>query len=157
MTSYRSALVMLLSLFTCILFGSCQKSNTNSSDFDLEAMKKIIREKNNQFTNAHITGDNPAIDTLFTADAKSFPPNAQPVIGRDAISKLTAEYIEYGVSEFHEETVELYGSEDLLIDQGNYTMTYGPDSTFEKGKYINVWKKVDGQWKIYSNIWNTNK
>ena len=46
---------------------------------------------------------------------------------------------------------------DLLIDQGNYTMTYGPDSTFEKGKYINVWKKVDGQWKIYSNMWNTNE
>lgn len=147
----------LFCLFTTVVISGCQESNTNSADIDLNAMKKIIREKNNQFTKAHVTGDNLAIDTLFTIDAKSFPPNAQPVIGRDAISKLTAEYIEYGVSEFHEETIELYGNEELLIDQGNYTMTYGPDSIFEEGKYINVWKKADGQWKIYSNMWNTNE
>lgn len=26
----------------------------------------------------------------------------------------------------------------------------------EKGKYLNVWKNVDGEWKIYLNIWNAN-
>jgi len=153
MAAKRSALIILLSLFTGMLFSSFQKSNTSPSEFDLA----LIREKNKQFTEAHVSGDNLAIDTLFTPDAKSFPPHAEPVIGRDAISKLTAEYIEYGISQFQEETVELYGSEDLLIDQGNYTMTYGPENTFEKGKYINVWKRVDGQWKIYSNMWNTNE
>jgi ketosteroid isomerase-like protein len=151
--------------FSVLIIIGCEKDNTHSTTakngstdhFDLVAMKKFIREKNDQFTKAHITGDNAAIDTLFTSDGKSFPPNAEPVIGRETISKLTAEYIKYGVSEFHEETTELYGCEDMLIDQGNYTMTYGPDNTVEKGKYINVWKKVDGQWKIYSNMWNTNE
>jgi hypothetical protein len=35
-------------------------------------------------------------------------------------------------------------------------MVYGEDHTVEKGKYLNVWKFVDGDWKIYSNIWNAN-
>lgn len=157
MIAIRSITILLTGLLTGISLTACQENNPQAAEFNMAAAKKYIREKNKQFTEAHVSGDNLAIDTLFTLDAKSFPPNAEPVIGRDAISKLTAEYIKYGVSQFHEETVEFYGNEDLLIDQGNYTMTYGPDSTFEKGKYINVWKKVDGQWKIYSNMWNTNE
>jgi len=155
MSAYRVSYLFLIILFSGLFFNSCNKGKSAAPD--LQTMKKIIQAKNNQFTKAHVTGDYLAIDTLFTVDAKSFPPNAQPVIGRAAIAALTAEYIEYGVSEFHEETIDLYGSGDLLIDQGNYSMTYGPDSTVEKGKYLNVWKKVDGQWKIYSNIWNTNE
>jgi len=152
-------------IFSGLIFISCERDNTdstivdkaNSDKFDLKAMEKIIQEKNNQFTKAHVMGDNAAIDTLFTLDAKSFPPNAKPVFGRSAIAALTEEYIEFGVSEFFEETIELYGCEDMLIDQGNYIMKYGKDNTIEKGKYLNVWKNVDGQWKIYTNIWNTNE
>ena len=35
-------------------------------------------------------------------------------------------------------------------------MIYGKEKTMEKGKYVNVWKKEDGTWKIYANIWNSN-
>jgi hypothetical protein len=42
------------------------------------------------------------------------------------------------------------------VDEGNYVMVYGKDKIVEKGKYVNVWKKEKGTWKIYTNIWNTN-
>jgi len=164
MIGQRVSIFFLAIIFSGLIFISCGRDNTdsmiinkaNSGQFDLKAMEKIIQGKNKQFTKAHVMGDNAAIDTLFTLDAKSFPPNAEPVIGRSAIAALTAEYIEFGVSEFFEETIELYGCGDMLIDQGNYIMKYGKDNTVEKGKYLNVWKKVDGEWKIYSNMWNTN-
>ena len=103
-----------------------------------------------------MTGDAPLIDNMFTRDAKVLPPESPPVIGRTAIAKLTADYIAFGITEFTEETTDFYGNDDLLIDQGNYVMVYGKEKTVEKGKYVNVWKKEDGSWKIYSNIWNTN-
>jgi len=164
MSSQSIFKVFLVILFTGLVTVACESDNNSSTivkkeshaRFDLNAIKKIIQEKNNQFTKAHVTSDNEAIDTLFTLDAKSFPPNAEPVVGRSAIAALTAEYIEFGVSEFFEETVELYGCEDMLIDQGNFIMKYGKDNILEKGKYLNVWKKIDSQWKIYSNMWNTN-
>jgi len=138
------------------------KSPTNSTTkgstmkFDLAAMRKVIEENNSRFTKAHVTGDAPLIDNMFTRDAKVLPPQSPPVIGREAIAKLTADYIAFGISEFTEETTDFYGNENLLIDQGNYVMVYGKEKTVEKGKYVNVWKKEDGSWKIYSNIWNTN-
>lgn len=131
-------------------------TNGGTMNFDLAAMRKVIEENNNRFTKAHVTGDAPLIDNMFTRDAKVLPPESPPVIGRAAIAKLTADYISFGISEFTEETTDFYGNENLLVDQGNYVMIYGKEKTVEKGKYLNVWKKEDGTWKIYSNIWNTN-
>jgi sugar lactone lactonase YvrE/ketosteroid isomerase-like protein len=129
---------------------------TGRTDPDLGELRKLIEAKNERFTRAHVTGDRATIDAMFTDDAKVLPPNADPVIGRAAIDQLTAEFIAYGITEFSEETTDFYGNGQLLIDQGNYTMVYGPDNTVEKGKYLNVWKQVDGEWKIYSNIWSAN-
>jgi ketosteroid isomerase-like protein len=135
---------------------STPTTKSSAMNSDLAAMRKVIEENNARFTRAHVTGDGPLIDNMFTQDAKVLPPEAEPVVGRSAISKLTSQYIAFGITEFREETTDFYGNEDLLIDQGNYVMVYGKDKTLEKGKYVNVWKKEDGTWKIYSNIWNTN-
>jgi ketosteroid isomerase-like protein len=125
--------------------------------FDLAAARKVIEENNERFTRAHVTGDSVLIDTMFTQDARVLPPGAGPVIGRTAIAGLTRQYIESGVTEFREATTDFYGNEELLIDQGSYVMVYGREKTVERGKYLNVWKKEGGTWKIYSNIWNTDR
>ncbi len=135
---------------------STPAAKSSTSTFDLAAARKVIEENNARFTKAHVTGDGKLIDSMFTKDARSLPPESEPVIGVAAISKLTAQYLAAGVAEFTEVTTDFYGNEDLLIDQGNYVMVYGKEKTMEKGKYVNVWKKEDGVWKIYSNIWNTN-
>lgn len=124
--------------------------------FDVTAMKKIIEEKNNQFTKAHITGDSAFIFNIYTQDAKVFPPNSDAVIGRPAIAVIISQYLKFDIKEFREETTAFYGNEDYLIDEGNYFMRYGKDNTIEKGKYLNVWRKEDGDWKVSTNMWNTN-
>ena len=124
--------------------------------FDVTAMKKIIEEKNNQFTKAHITGDTTFLNNIFTKDAKAFPPNSDVVIGRAAIAVVNSQWVNFGIKEFREETTAFYGNEDYLIGEGTYYFRYGKDNTIDKGKYLNVWKKEDGDWKIFSNIWNTS-
>ena len=78
--------------------------------FDLTAMKKIIEERNNQFTQAHITGDTTFLNNIFTKDAKVFPPNSDVVIGRAAISVLNSQWVNFGIKEFREETIAFYGN-----------------------------------------------
>jgi uncharacterized protein (TIGR02246 family) len=146
-------IIMAIGLFTSC--GDMSKKDS-AATFDVTAMKKIIEEKNNQFTKAHITGDSVAMVDIYTQDAKVFPPNSDAVIGRPAIAVLTSQYLKFDIKEFREETTAFYGNEDYLIDEGNYIFVYGKDNTIEKGKYLNVWKKEDGEWKIYSNMWNTN-
>ncbi len=41
------------------------------------------------------------------------------------------------------------------MDEGIYVHTYGEGVT-ERGKYINVWKHVNGNWRIQANSWNSD-
>ena len=150
--------------FAGLLTVGCRSNNNASTDthkdsaatFDVTAMKKIIEEKNNRFTQAHITGDTAFLNNIFTKDAKVFPPNSDVVTGRAAIAALNSQWVNFGIKEFREETTAFYGNEDYLIDEGNYYVRYGKDNTIDKGKYLNVWKKEDGDWKIFTNMWNTS-
>ena len=157
-----------ISLSTIILTGllnmGCSNSNKNTIDntknkeqaFDLTEIKKTIEEKNNQFTKAHITRDTAFLNNIFTKDAKVFAPNSEVVIGRSAIAAVNWQWVNFGIKEFREDIISLYGNEDYLISEGSYYLIYGKENTLDKGKYLNVWKKEDGEWKIFSNIWNTN-
>jgi ketosteroid isomerase-like protein len=145
---------LLIGFGSALLVLSCNQQQKPT--FDVTAMKKIIEEKNNQFTQAHITGDTTFLNNIFTRDGKAFPPNSDAVIGRSAIAAVNSQYVQFGIKEFREETTAFYGNEDFLIDEGTYYIRYGRDDTIDKGKYLNVWKKEDGDWKLYSNIWNTS-
>lgn len=157
------ASLLCLPCLVATLFGAaCASPERPSSQqgtaapFDLVAMRKVIEAKNARFTRAHVDGDVATIDAMFTRGATSLPPGAEAVVGIAAIHALTMEYLTAGVKEFREETTDFYGNADMLIDQGTYVMTYGPDDVVERGKYLNVWRQEDGDWKLHANIWNTS-
>jgi ketosteroid isomerase-like protein len=52
-------------------------------------------------------------------------------------------------------TKELYGNGDLLTEEGVYSVG-DSTKTFETGKYIALWKKVNGQWRVHRDIWNSD-
>lgn len=124
--------------------------------FDLAAARAEIEERNRVFTQAHVIGDSAAMIDIFTDDARVLPPNAEPVIGRVAIAALNARYLTYGITEFREETTLFYGNAELLIDEGTYVMVYDGGKTTERGKYVNIWRREAGAWKLFSNVWSSN-
>ena len=156
--------IYFLAIICAGLITGCGNNNNASKDtnknsgviFDSIEMKKIIDEKTNKFTQAHITKDTAYLNNIFTQDAKAYPPNSDIVTGRVAISAVNSEWVNYGIKEFSEESTSFYGNEDYLIDEGKYYLRYGENDIIDKGKYINIWKKENGDWKIYSNIWNTS-
>ena len=150
-----TACVALFFLATaCNNTTSTTANKNNSSNLDTTGLRKIIDEKNNKFTQAHIDGDTAFLNNIFTQDGRVFAPNSEVVSGRSAIAAINLAYINFGIKEFREETTALYGSGNYLINEGNYFMSYS--STIEKGKFINIWKKVDDDWKLYANIWNSS-
>ena len=143
------------------LLSSCQdkmKENTTEQKvaFNLDSTRKIIEEINNEFEKAFISGDSARMVNQYTQDGKLFPPNSAAVIGSTAIGQLVAQYLKFGVKEFRDETTALYGNEDNLVEEGNYFMGDGKGNIIDIGKYIDIWRKVDGNWKVYSNMWNTS-
>jgi ketosteroid isomerase-like protein len=154
--------ICFLAMIWAGLTVGCGNHNKASKDiakrsmFDATAMKHIIEEKTNRFTQAHITKDTTFLNHIFTQDAKVYAPNSDVVIGRAAISRVNSEWVNFGIKEFREESAAFYGNEDYLMDEGKYYLRYGENDIIDKGKYINIWKKEDGDWKIFSNIWNTS-
>lgn len=124
--------------------------------FDLAAVARIIKEKNDRFTAAHITGDTTVLNDYYAPDARVLAPNTAPVEGRAAIARMNDEYVSFGITEAEEATTRIYGNADFVVDEGNYRMRYGKDSTLESGKYLNVWKNADGEWRVYTNTWSPN-
>lgn len=152
------ATLLRWSVLTSLLTGACGGSAPadEGTPFDLEATRQFIAEQNKRFTNAHLTGDVAAIDSMFAPDAKSYPPGADAVSGLPALHAFTVAYLEAGLTEFREETTDFYGNEEYVVDAGTYVVTYGPDHVTERGKYLNVWQQVDGTWRIKANMWNTD-
>jgi ketosteroid isomerase-like protein len=53
-------------------------------------------------------------------------------------------------------------SPDWIADRGHFsimvTAKKGGDSRQEVGNYLTLWRKdTDGKWRIYFDIWNTNR
>jgi uncharacterized protein (TIGR02246 family) len=126
----------------------------SATPFEIEDLTKTIQRLNERYTRAHVDGDVATIDAMFTRDATCMPPGEEALIGRAAIHDLTVAYVAGGVKAFRMDTLRCDGNAALVVEQGTYVMTYGPDDVVERGKYLNVWKPEDGAWKLYANIWN---
>jgi ketosteroid isomerase-like protein len=163
--SVKTTTPFFILLFTLILTSSCSgpavdtsaKAVTSSdTSFDIAAVRKIIDEKNAAFGKAFGNGDSATMVNNYTKDAKIFAPNSPVVAGKDSMAVLISEYLKYGIKEFKDEATTLYGNENNVIEEGKYFMGDGKGNTIDKGKYICVWRKEDGVWKLYADIFNTS-
>ncbi|MFT6882983.1 MAG: ketosteroid isomerase-like protein [Marinoscillum sp.] len=143
---------------TCIFFMSCGPKTDQQKlgkTFDLSEVKKIIDYKTKQFTKAHITRDTAFLNNIFTSDAKILPPDMDAVAGRESISTLNQAWVDYDIQVFDEVSNSYYGFDDFYIDEGTSYLLFG-DSIEDIGKYVNIWKKEAGEWKLHINIWNSS-
>ncbi|QRM35990.1 SgcJ/EcaC family oxidoreductase [Microvirga sp. VF16] len=120
--------------------------------------KATIQNLNDQFTSAFNTGDIAAVAAHYTDDAAVLPPGAEMVMGRNAILtfwKSAAEQI--GDIKLTAVDVKPLGS-NAAREIGTFSLrTKGSQSQEITGKYVVVWEKVGADWKLATDIWNTNK
>ena len=118
--------------------------------------RPAIEEVGKKFTDAIGKGDAAAIAQLYTTNAQAFPPNGDPVSGRDAIQKMWAGVLASGVKGAKLQTVEVETFRDTAYEVGTYEMTGEGGKHLDHGKYIVVWKREGDSWKLHRDIWNSN-
>lgn len=125
---------------------------------DDEAM--VISRLDQEWTAAINMGDPDTVAHLFSEEGRIFPPNAPPIVGRDAIrsyadglSKLTD--ISF---ETTPDTIEISAAGDYAFLTGQYRLGFGPkDQRFDDvGKYVVIWRKKDGHWRVVLDTFNSN-
>jgi len=108
------------------------------------------------FEQAFNRDDIAACVALFTEDAQILPEHGPIVSGREGIKQFLKDQMTPVVMFDTSDDMTLV-REDLAIEQGTYRvrdLRRGVD--IELGKYLHVWRNVNGDWKLYRMIYNTD-
>ena len=108
------------------------------------------------------SGQAAALAALYSPDLMSMPYDAPTVRGRLAQQAAFEEFFAENENARHETTVEeTLVTNEWAIERGRYTMTYTPRKTgiqvVETGRHVMCRRKVDGNWRIVWEIWNSDK
>jgi uncharacterized protein (TIGR02246 family) len=120
-------------------------------------VRPAIEAANKQFMNAFGKGDGAAVAALYTAQGQVLPPNGDVITGRPAIQKFWQGVMDSGVKGAKLTTVEASGTGETAYEVGRYELSGADGKALDGGKYIVVWKRDGGQWKLHRDIWNSSR
>lgn len=119
---------------------------------DTDAIRAGVEDAAQQWSAAAGAGDAEALTNLYAADATIYAPDTPPVTGRDAIHAFFTEMVSEGPTPTTLTTNEVIIPEsgEIAIELGSFTDATG------NGKYVGVYKNIDGNWKLIADAWNSN-
>jgi uncharacterized protein (TIGR02246 family) len=122
------------------------------------AQKARIEAVNVKWMELFNKGDFEGIAQLYTVDAVALPPGSPMVRGRAAIGAMWKSLADQ-VSNLKVATLEVKRlSPSAIREIGTFSlMTKGPSPKELSGKYLVVWEKVRGDWRLAADIWNDGK
>jgi uncharacterized protein (TIGR02246 family) len=117
-------------------------------------VRAAVEAGNRAFIAAFLAGDAQAVAQLYTEQAEVIAPAAPAARGRSAIADFWQKSIDAGPKAITLETTAVDSAGDLAYETGNATLV-SRDGTSAKSRYLVVWKREDGRWKLHRDIWNS--
>ncbi len=144
----------LLFILPCLfLFSNIQAQNFIGKKKDINKILKNIE----QFSAFYVAGDIESLVDSYTIDGKIFPNRTKIIEGK-------AKLLEFWTPRNGNKTIrhKITPNEIKIVKKTAYDFGYyegtsqnAKGENFEfSGKYVIVWKKIKGEWKIYLDIWN---
>lgn len=145
---------------SALLLAACGSAQV-SSDFQSGDAENYIRNADVAFGTAMRTNDMDALVNNYSTDAILMPPNLPAANGPAAIRATWTGFLgQFSSTDLTLTPDDVLQSGDLAAESGRYMVHVVPKGTTmavtDSGKYIVVWKKRDGRWKIYRDIFNSD-
>eukprot|EP01121_Diplochlamys_sp_Union-15-3_P014338 TRINITY_DN4559_c0_g1_i2.p1 TRINITY_DN4559_c0_g1~~TRINITY_DN4559_c0_g1_i2.p1 ORF type:complete len:119 (+),score=25.53 TRINITY_DN4559_c0_g1_i2:77-433(+) len=112
---------------------------------------KVIDSNNRTFEEHINKGDTSGTAALYTTDSSLYPPGAQGkgFHGREEIKKFWQGVWDANIKNFKLNTGKVTQiADDVVLEESTYQNSSGT------GSYIVIWKKVDGHWSLWKDIFN---
>jgi uncharacterized protein (TIGR02246 family) len=147
--------IILMSLVFLGLATFAQQADKKQDEQAIRAISKNWLE----LTKKH---DAAASSALFADDGVSYGMNQEPFVGPAAIKKHFSEDFAQNPKEeidWSTDRVEVASSGDLAVEYGKYNVKgLGKDGTIsDQGRYVTVYRKVGGTWKVSADIGSSTK
>ena len=126
-----------------------------AADDPYRADKAMLEGKTAKWMEAFNARDADRLTALYAEDAVVAPPNAPAIFGRDAIRADNRETFAAGEVAVELEDLEIIIQGDLGYKAGRYRMR-AKDTLVDRGKYLEIWRKIDGEWLLHRDIWNSS-
>ena len=154
-----------LTVFAILLLLGCQQNqstepesmkqnNSGSVVLQKPVFDKIVEANGNLMT-AFDNQDAEAMAALYTQDAQLLPPNGDFQTGNAAVEAFWGSLFTAGFDGVILETLEVHGNGTIVSEVGLFTLFLN-GQYFDNGKYVVVWKKVQGKWYLHRDCWNSN-
>lgn len=151
---------IILFFWTCVILSGCNAG----TETDIQAEKETLRNLEDQWTEGFKTRDADKILGLYAADAVSMSSEKPTLTGIQEIRKhiesmLSDTALVIDTYKYAIDVMEISASGDLAYVRGHdeVTMKTKEGTVQDKGRYIDIWKKIDGKWKIITMISNKGK
>lgn len=151
--------IFLPVLASCAILFSCtnEAAKTATTDtFSLDSAKAAIAASNATYGACFAAGDSVAFVTHYTSDACIYPANMPKMCGPQAVNGFFTGGYKMGIRNLKLTTAEVTGGKDAVVETGSYEVLGDKGVSFDKGKFIVVWKEENGKWKMHRDIWNTD-
>jgi uncharacterized protein (TIGR02246 family) len=118
-----------------------------------------IRERAQQYEAAFNAKDVARLLAFHSLEAVFMPPNEPIRRGREAIEAFYRDLLAQGATELVIESKDIGGHGPLAYESGTYSLNRRPargPHTRDRGKYIFIWRRADGEWRIAYTIWSSD-
>lgn len=143
-------------LVTGSIFMTSCKNEEAKPAFDLTEAKAAIEARSKVYVDALNNKDSVGLANCYTSDGKFMAPNEKSVVGRANIQKLVGQWMKSGMPNFSIETVEVWGNDEVLAAEENWSFKDKDGKIVDQGKAIEVYKKEDGVWKLHRDCFNSD-
>jgi ketosteroid isomerase-like protein len=76
--------------------------------------------------------------------------------GKNTIQTYWQGALDMGIKSFKSEMIEMDSSGNLGYFVGEYKLYDNDNREIDQGKWISVFKNIDGKWKVHRDIFNTS-
>ncbi|MFD1095435.1 alpha/beta fold hydrolase [Salegentibacter chungangensis] len=115
-----------------------------------------ITSANSRLEKAIAAQDSELATENYTEDAIFLIPTAPPMKGKAQIDAFFKDNFHKGVRSAEFQTLDIEGTEKILSEAGRYVLRDEKGEILDMGKYMVVWKKVDGKWRMHRDMFNTS-
>jgi uncharacterized protein (TIGR02246 family) len=122
-----------------------------------DGVKDAIAAVNRQFEAAFEQGNAGGVAALYTSTGQILPPNFEPMSGKEAIQGFWQGAMDMGIRGAQLKTAELEVHGETAIEVGQGTLLTEGGQVADIAKYIVVWRKENGEWRLHRDIWNSNR
>jgi uncharacterized protein (TIGR02246 family) len=143
-------------LLAGVLAAGCAPAEPAAPNVDLAAEEAAIRTRSEAIAAAELAKNAPAVAAFFAEDVVVHPSGSPRLSGRaayqDFFSGLMSQLPPDASLASTTGSITVAASGDLAVETGTSQFTLGGTTT--AGKYLVVWRKVNGEWLVAALSWN---